>query len=189
MFFWQPWGSLSWFMNYICSMSLTKGTQRENMGCLFKQEWVRGFREPPSTKKYHLHICRAIAVQRCPSSSHHCAPHHRSEVRPQVLSEHTCWNCWADVLLGALAYPTRHSSPLASATCLGRLWVSCPPLEAGCPKASCWVPWAVVTVVTREAFQILMQNRTGKLLIMRPECFCVLSTVISVSSLWLLDRS
>lgn len=86
MFFWQPWGSLSWFMNSICSTSLAKETQRENMGCLFKQEWVCGFREPPSTKKYHLYICRAIAVQRCSSSSHYCAPHHRSEVWPQVLS-------------------------------------------------------------------------------------------------------
>lgn len=58
MFSWQPWRSLSWFMNYICYMYLAKkaGLHKQGRAC--------GFREPPPTKRYHLEcaFCGAIKV-------------------------------------------------------------------------------------------------------------------------------
>lgn len=139
-------------------------------------------------------------------------------------------------IFGASADPTGYSSPLVSATCPGKFWVSCPLLEAGYPKAPCRAPGAlhalraVVTAVTLSSpswgclnsselwcFSLLSVRRdfaqpcacmawpepyswqtaqrrpswfwckTGQenswLLTLRPECFHVHDTVISISCL------
>lgn len=139
-------------------------------------------------------------------------------------------------IFGASADPMRYSSPLLSATCPGRFWVSCPLLKSGCPKAPCQAPGAlhplraVVTAVTLSShswgclkgsemwcFFLLSVRRdfaqlcactawpepyswqtaqgrpswfwckTGQenswLLTLRPECFHVHNTVISISCL------